>query len=53
MKHFIGGAALGTVIAIIGIPRGSGKSDMDYLAGFIAHSFVAVLFGAMAWGLLP
>ena len=50
MKHFIGGFALGFVVAIIGLPK---QDKGGYLISFIAHCFIAFLFGAMAWGLLP
>ncbi len=53
MKHFIGGSAVGLIIAIIGIPRTPGNTGMDYSVSAIAHGFIAVLFGAAAWGLLP
>ncbi len=53
MKHFIGGSAVGFVVAIIGLPRGKGDTSMDYLVSFIAHMFIAALFGLMAWGLMP
>ena len=50
MRHFIGGFALGFVVAVIGLT----KQDNDgYLIPFIAHVFIASLFGLMAWGLLP
>lgn len=53
MRHFIGGAALGFFVAIIAIERSFDTSWGDYLASCIAHMFIAVLFGVMAWGLLP
>ena len=50
MKHFIGGFALGFVVAIIRLP----KTDKGgYLIPFLAQVFIAFLFGMMAWGLLP
>lgn len=53
MKHFIGGSAVGMLLAIVGLPRVKGISDSDYVVAMIAHLFVACLFGLAAWGLLP
>lgn len=53
MKHFIGGFAVGLILAIRGIPADNDKSNVAYAASFVAHMFIASIFGLMAWGLLP
>lgn len=53
MKHFIGGFALGLILGIIFLRKLPGNTRVDYAAAIAGHLFVALMFGAMAWGLLP
>ena len=56
MKHFIGGAAIGLILALRQIPRSKSASDMgdyEFCVYVAAHLFVSFLFGVAAWGLLP
>ena len=51
MKHFIGGASVGVVFALMFLPtKKAGAGDNMYL---FAHALIITLFGLSAWGLLP
>lgn len=51
MKHFLGGWALGFLIALALLP--SIKPGQSIEQSLWAHIIVAVLFGLAAWGILP
>ena len=56
MKHFIGGASVGYVFALIGIQKPkpcTSMTDLEFCVFIFAHALCAVLFGLAAWGLLP
>lgn len=53
MKHFLGGSAIGMIVALIRLPWKKNPSDYEFAASMAAHFFVAFLFGLAAWGLLP
>lgn len=56
MKHFVGGAAIGLLFALIKIPqnkKAKEMSDLEFVMYVLAHFFVSGVFGLAAWGLIP
>lgn len=53
MRHFVGGFAIGFILAVVKIPSIPTKTWAEKLGVFLAHVFVGTMFGLAAWGLLP
>lgn len=56
MRHFIGGTAIGLMIALWKIhphKQATQMGDGEFCLYVSLHFFVAVIFGLAAWGLLP
>lgn len=54
LRHFVGGAAVGFVVALFVLPNRKPLSSWwDIAVWFAAHMLVAIPCGIAAWGLWP